>query len=275
MDKCPQIQDKLIDFLDQKLSEQEMKDIQEYINNNEECAQEVEAMKKLFFDMSEEDMEQPSASLRLNFEEMLEEEKAKANAEPALSADRQRRSARAEQSRSKAPKVINLEPRRSWTSYLRVAASVLIVASAFVIGTMVGGDEIKNSPIDQVLAKIEDDSASQRIAALNRSEDIQTTDRRVLQAFIDRLLYDQKTSVRLAAVEALTKFASEEMVKVALLKALEKDSDPAIQIELIQVLTKIEEKRALTPMKEMLINEEVPEYVKKEIQYNINSLEKS
>ena len=65
------------------------------------------------------------------------------------------------------------------------------------------------------------------------------------------------------------------MVKVALLKALEKDTDPAVQIELIQVLTKIEEKRALTPMKDLLSNEEVPEYVKKEIQYNIYSLEKS
>jgi predicted transcriptional regulator len=255
MNKCEQIQDKLIDFLDQSLSEQEMKDMQELIDNNEECAQEVEAMRKLFFDMSEEEMEQPSAALRLNFEEMLEAEKA---------------------GTEQAPKVIPLQQeRRSWTSYLRVAASILIVASAFVIGTLVGGDNIKNSPVDQVLASIENESASQRIAALNQSEAIQTTDRRVLQAFIDRLLYDEKTSVRLAAVEALTKFASEEMVKVALLKALEKDTDPAVQIELIQTLTKIEEKRALTPMKDLLNKEEVPEYVKKEIQYNIYSLEKS
>lgn len=253
MNKCEQIQDKLIDFLDQSLSEQEMKEIQDFIDQNEECAQELEDMKKLFFDMSEEEMEQPSASLRMNFEEMLSEEKAKINAEP---------------------KVIPLQPRTSWKSYIRVAASILIVASAFVIGTLVG-DGDNNREIEQVLATIENESASQRIAALNRSEDIQTTDRRVLQAFIDRLLYDEKPSVRLAAVEALSKFASEEIVKVALLKALEKDTDPAIQIELIQVLTKIEEKRAITPMRDLLDNEEVPEYVKKEIQYNINSLETS
>ena len=125
------------------------------------------------------------------------------------------------------------------------------------------------------MASIENESSSQRIAALNRSENIQTLDSRILEAFIDRMLYDEKPSVRLAAVEALAKFASEEMVKVAFLKALEKDTDPAIQIELIQVLAKIEEKRALTPMKDLLNNEEVPEYVKKEIQYNISSLENS
>ena len=253
MSKCKEIEDKLIDFLDQTLSEQEMKDIQEYLNSNEECAQEVEAMKKLFFDMSEEEMEHPSAALQLNFEEMLEEEKMK----------------------QQTPKVIHLQEHTSWKSYIRVAASVLIVASAFVIGTLVGNGPSGNDPIEQALASIEDDSASQRIAALNLSEEINTTDRRILQAFVDRLLYDEKPSVRLAAVEALSKFASEEMVKVALLKALEKDTDPAIQIELIQVLVNIEEKRALPPMKNLLDNENVPEYVKKEIQFNIPSLENS
>ena len=67
-------------------------------------------------------------------------------------------------------------------------------------------------------------------------------------------------------------FSEEEMVKKALIKALETDKDPAIQIELIQVLVKIQEKRALSPMKKLLKNEDVPEYVKKEIQFNIPSL---
>jgi hypothetical protein len=244
------IQDKLIDFIDQSLSEQEMKEIQEHIDQNQELAQEVEEMRKIFFEMSEEEMEHPSASLRINFEQMLEEEKV---AQKSV--------------------VINLQERTSWKSFLRVAASVFIVASAFVIGTMVNNTD--NNQIEQVLATIENESSSQRIAALNRSENIETIDRRILEAFIDRMLYDEKPSVRLATVEALVKFASEEMVKVAFLKALEKDTDPAIQIELIQVLAKIEEKRALTPMKDLLNSEEVPEYVKKEIQYNISSLENS
>ena len=253
--KYEEIQDKLIDFIDQSLSEQEMKEIQEYIDQNEDLAQEVEEMKKLFFDMSEEEMEQPSDSLRMNFEDMLAAEKAKIQPKE-----------------TQETKVINLQERTSWKSYLQVAASVLLVASAFVIGTLVGPE---TNTTDQVLAQIENESSSQRIAALNLSEDIQSTDRRILQAFIDRMLYDEKPTVRLAAVEALAKFSSEEMVKVAFLKALEKDIDPAIQIELIQVLSKIEEKRALTPMKNLLNNEEVPEYVKKEIQYNITSLENS
>ena len=59
------------------------------------------------------------------------------------------------------------------------------------------------------------------------------------------------------------------MVKDALIKSLETDKDPAIQIELIQVLVKIQEKRALSPMKKLLRNDQVPEYVKNEIKINI------
>ena len=247
--KRVEIQDKLIDFLDQSLPEQEMKEMQEYIDNNEDFAQEVEEMKKLFFDINEEDLEQPSAALRMNFEEMLEEEKAKQET-----------------------KVINLQERTSWKSYLRVAASIAIVISAFVIGTQInrGGESTQTA---QILAKIESESASTRIDAMNiAEEEVNKIDTEILQAFIDRLLYDEKPSVRLTAVEALAKFSEEEMVKKALIKALETDKDPAIQIELIQVLVKIQEKRALSPMKKLLKNEDVPEYVKKEIQFNIPSL---
>lgn len=254
--KREEIQDKLIDFLDQSLPEQEMKEMQEYIDNNEDFAQEVEEMKKLFFDMNEEELEQPSAALRMNFEEMLEEEKAKLSAE---------------QSRSKETKVINLQERTSWKSYIRVAASIAIVISAFVIGTQInrGGDNTQN---EIILAKIGSESASMRIDAMNIAEKEENVDTEILQAFIDRLLYDEKPSVRLTAVEALAKFSDTEMVKKALIKALETDKDPAIQIELIQVLVKIQEKRALSPMKKLLKNEDVPEYVKKEIQFNIPSL---
>ena len=247
--KREEIQDKLIDFLDQSLPEQEMKEMQEYIDNNEDFAQEVEEMKKLFFDMNEEELEQPSDALRMNFEQMLEEEKAKQET-----------------------KVINLQERTSWKSYLRVAASIAIVISAFVIGTQInrGGESTQTA---QILAKIESESASTRIDAMNiAEEEVNKIDTEILQAFIDRLLYDEKPSVRLTAVEALAKFSEEEMVKKALIKALETDKDPAIQIELIQVLVKIQEKRALSPMKKLLKNEDVPEYVKKEIQFNIPSL---
>lgn len=244
--KCENIQNKIVDFLDETLSKEEVNSMEVHLKNCEECSQELEAMKTVFFGISEEEMEQPSASLRLNFEQLLEEEKAKQET-----------------------KVISLEERTNWKSYLRIAASILIVISAFVIGKYSPNSFSSNNQTAEILEKVTSESASQRIAALTLSEETNTLDTQIIQAFINRLLYDDKPSVRLAAVEALTKFTSMEMVKEALIKSLETDKDPAIQIELIQVLVKIQEKRALSPMKKLLNDDDVPEYVKKEIQINI------
>lgn len=252
MKKCEEIQDKLADFLDQRLPKEEMDIVNKHIDDCEDCSKEHDEMKKLFFEISEDELEQPSASLRNNFEELLAAEKAKLDTP-----------------------VIQLQERTSWKSYLRVAASVLIVASAFLIGKLTndGGLESQTNPqVAKILTQMESQSASQRIAAFDLSEEIETLDTKIIQALIDRLLYDKNTSVRLAAVEALTRFSSLEMVKNALIKSLETDVDPAIQIELIQVLAKIQEKRALPLMKKMLDNEDVPEYVKKEVQINMPSI---
>jgi len=249
MNRCKNIQNKIVDFLDEKLSKEEMNDIQNHLESCDECSKELDAMKKVFFDLSEEEMEQPSALLRINFEQLLEDEKAK----------------------QETP-IIHLQERTSWKSYLRVAASILIVVSAFIIGKYSPDNSSTTSKNAEILQKVTSESASQRIAALTLSEETNTLDKEIIQAFINRLLYDNKPSVRLAAVEALTKFTSLEMVKDALLKSLETDKDPAIQIELIQVLVKIQEKRALSPMKKLLIDEDVPEYVKKEVQINMASL---
>ena len=246
--KCEDIQNKLVDFLDGNLNEEEMGLIENSLQECEDCLQELEELKQLFSDLSNEKIEQPSARIRSNFEQLLEYEKSK-----------------------KVTEVISIQGKTSWKPYLRIAASVLIVASAFIIGTMVGNEK-SNSKEAQILAKIESESASQRIAALNLSEDVNATSTKIKQAFINRLLYDEKPSVRLAALDALTKFSTEENVKLAFIKALETDNDPAVQIELIQILVKIQEKRALSPMKELLTKKEVPDYVKTQIQFNISNL---
>ena len=45
-----------------------------------------------------------------------------------------------------------------------------------------------------------------------------------------------------------------------------------MQIELIQLLGNIQEKRALEPMRKLLEDQGTPNYVKQELQYNIASL---
>ena len=119
---------------------------------------------------------------------------------------------------------------------------------------------------------LENQSASKRILAVSNSEKINQPDTKIIEALINRLYYDKNTNVRLAAAETLAKFSSQEMVKTALIKSLETEKVASVQIELIQILAKIQEKRALEPMRKLLQKEETPNYVKQELAYNIPSL---
>lgn len=251
---CENIQDKMPDFLDQKLVKEEMNSIENHIKECDDCSQEINHLKTLFNEFSKEEAEQPSLNLRMNFEQLLEDEKAKLETP-----------------------VIQLQPQKEktdWKASLRIAASIIIVISAFLIGKLTNGEEgsISSEGVSETITLMNNESASKRILAMNNSQEFTNENTKIIQAIVNRLLYDKNTSVRLTAVESLAKFSSLEMVKDALIKSLETEKNPAIQIELIHFLVKIQEKRALVPMKNLLENKDVPTYVKKELQINIPSL---
>lgn len=251
--KCKDIQYQLADYIDKQLSSEENIAVEAHVEDCEDCKKELQELMQLFTTLSNEPVEEPTAKLRANFEQMIALEKAVLE-----------------------PKVISIDRSTNWKSYLRVAASILIVVSAFLLGRFADPEGNEGTPNElrtaEVLAQFENQSASKRIQAVNTSEEFTNKDTKIIEALINRLFFDKNTSVRLAAVEALSKFTSEEMVKTALIKSLETDKDPAIQIELIQILSKIQEKRALEPMKKLLENKDVPSYVKQELQSNLPNL---
>lgn len=255
--KCKTITVKMVYFIEHKLSQEESTLFKKHLEKCTSCKKELEETRALLSTLSKENEEIPSENLRLNFEKMLVEEKE-----------------------LQQPKVIHLSTHpTNWKSFLQIAASILIVLSAFLIGkyqadlkpvSAANKKEIQQK--ESVLALIENTSASKRIMAVNQSEKFATTDTKIMQALINRLFFDKNTNVRSAAAEALSKFTAEEMVKIALIKSLETEKDPSIQIELIRILTKIQEKRAIKPMQELLNKEEIPFYVKQQVAQNLPNL---
>lgn len=254
--KCNDIENKLIDYIEKNLTKEESLIVEKHIESCITCQKEVKEM-KLFLDVIDNDIEDtPSNNLKLNFETFLNKEKEQT-------------------------KVIPMQPKTNWKSYIRVAASILIVVSAFLIGkyqSAIGSSNLtfaekqKIEKENQVLALLENQSASKRILAVSNAEKFTKNDIKIIDALINKLFNDENVNVRLAAAEVLSKFSSLEKVKAALIKSLETEKVPSMQIELIQILGNIHEKRALEPMKELLEKEETPNYVKQEIQYNIPNL---
>jgi len=84
--------------------------------------------------------------------------------------------------------------------------------------------------------------------------------------------FDDNINVRVAAVEALGNFADDEKVKDALIQSLVVQEYPAVQLKLIMLMVRLEEKRAIDNLQEIIQNDEVISIVKDEAQFGIFKL---
>ena len=177
--------------------------------------------------------------------------------------------------------VIDLKPKsvrssdRIW-GILKVAASVALLLSAFLLGQYAEKNTVKRNTLSlkqetlrlkqtTMIALLENQSASKRIQGVQYIEDFTAPDTTIVNALIDRLLQDEHTNVRLSAMVALSGFRDSETVKDAFIRALKTEKDPSIQIAIIQNLVQIQEKRAVEPMRDLLEQEETQPFIKEEI----------
>ena len=178
--KCSNIENKLINFIEGNIIGEEFSIIQNHIDSCENCQKEVEEM-KLFLGLLDADVQEiPSDSLKMNFEAFLNEEK-------------------------KQTKVIKLHTKNNWKSHLRIAASILVVLSAFLVGKHQSNIEDlsfakkqRSKEKKQVLALLENQSASKRILAVSNAEKFSKTDTKIIDALINKLFNDKNVNVRLA-----------------------------------------------------------------------------
>jgi len=247
---CKEIQHKLPEYLEESLSEKIKSGIEKHLKSCTNCQQELTELKSFLSILEKDELELPSANLKFNFDKMLTQEIAENET-----------------------KAISLKPKTDWKTFIKVAASILIVFSAFLLGKYQPNTlSSKEKNTAEVLTLLEDSSASKRILAVTNAEDFTHKDTKIIEALINRLFFDKNTNVRLAAAEALSKFSSEILVRDALIKSLETDKNTTVQIELITILSKIQEKRAIKPMEKMLENEETPQYVKQQLELNLSTL---
>lgn len=258
---CTEIENNIIDYIDGILAPEDVKMIESHINSCNSCKGAYQETKQLFSAFSEEPISQPTANLRTSFEQMLEKEKQEQT------------------------KVISLSTsdKNSYKSILQIAASVAILLTGYLLGgyqeSKSHQQEIANYQEEQkqlkenmMLAMIDNSSPSKRIKAVNYTEELTTPDETILKALIERMQQDSNSNVRLTAVEALSKFTNSELVKTSLIETLSIEKDPSIQIEIIQILVQIQEKRALTPMKKLLEKPELPNYLKTQVSIGIAKL---
>lgn len=172
-----------------------------------------------------------------------------------------------------------------WT--LRIAAGTILVLIGFSAGLLLNQrgasdedlaalqSEIRQMKSVLMYGSYQEATASERISAVNLSTRLPASkqlDEEITEILVYTMNNDQNVNVRLAAAEALFKFREEPKISKALAAALPRQTDPLMQITLIDMLVRMKEKSALTEMQKMLMNTETREIVKERLKESIAEL---
>ncbi|TPG67367.1 HEAT repeat domain-containing protein [Hymenobacter nivis] len=246
------------------------------------CQAELAELRTLFADLDALPAEVPPLALRDNFLAMLAAEKATlAAAAPAPGLTAQR----GDQPLAAAPKPAVAEARAGTQQWLRIAASVALVAVGAMLGLLLRGGQpaaqVAVAPVQQAPAL-----ATQLAAAVQRPA--AATDRLRLvaeapaavvapgdpavAALINTLSTDPNPNVRLAACEALYRLRADPRVGPALVAALPMQTDPNVQITLIETLVALREKRAVPQLEQLSQQPEVLRAVRQQAEAGIGQL---
>lgn len=263
---CEEIEKDLVEFLDKTLDERRMKEIQRHLEGCERCSDELIEMQQLVHAMSSEELKQPHESLRTNFYHMLHNEVHKQKHQIGK------------------PKIHRTEFRSVW---VKVAAGLaLLITGAFggILfqnyikpgGTVNEINQMKTEVASiremMMLKMLDEESPSERIKAVNYAEEIPEADEGVLNALVKTMNRDKNVNVRLAAAYSLAKFADRKQVRDSMVQSLTLQTDPIIQIVLMNILVEKKEKSAVKSIQQVMSNKNTLKEVKEAAQKSIRVL---
>ena len=225
----------LVEYLDKDLDFAQSRKVKNHLNECASCKKKIRELKILYSAFKNETELSSPKRLEIDFYDMLEKEKKK--------------NCRINN--------INFEGRLKKNklkySVLKIAASIALFISTFMLGkyqqtleneTIVSSLKNENVEYKKIALRslMESKSASSRIQAMNYIDEFPDNQKIVVVALIEKMVFDENTNVRIAAVERLSNFTEFENVEEVLISLLDNENDPRIQITIIDALVKIENK---------------------------------
>lgn len=248
-----QLEEKIIAFFEGELSEKEKKELSEKRENSAEAEQLFQAYTLLYQDIENQNIEVPSKNITTNFEKLLTTEKQKLKQLEST-----------------------VVPQKGKVRSLFLYGSVAAVLIALVVSMSIifsNQNTINQMSAEMVLLRKEmksllnNTSTSVRIQAVNLSAELQKPDKEVVNVLVKTMNTDPSENVRLAAVNALGKFAQDDSVKKELITALENQESSYVQIKLINILSTIKAKEAIPTLDELIKNKNTGVLVKSEAEF--------
>ena len=169
----------------------------------------------------------------------------------------------------------------------QAAAAVAILAAGIGVGrlTLQRGetnetttvarlqDEITDMKQMVALAQLRQDSAGERLKGVDWVVQQSSANQQVLDALISTANHDPNVNVRVAAIEALGRFATTPQVRTALPKSLTRQDSPLAQIAVLDEIVELHERSAAPAIQNLISQTDVNPAVKTHAEWALRQLE--
>jgi hypothetical protein len=123
-----------------------------------------------------------------------------------------------------------------------------------------------------MLSLLENPSASERIRAVSYTSEINPVNKQVTNALFTTLNNDANVNVRLMALEALSHIINNPGVREGLVASIIQQDSPLVQSAMADLMEKLQEKRSVEPLKELLHRKDLNEMVRGRIEQCIKQI---
>lgn len=268
--KCKDIKEMFIEYVDGILSSDDTLEVEKHLSSCESCSKELSDIKALCLDLGDIELEHPSETLKNEFNSMVNGY--------IRDMDRGVHAVRHEKASNW---LANWLPKRP---LIQVTAAIAVLTIGLAAGLHINRisitkNEIVNlqTDIDQLrqtvmTSLLNQSSVSERINGLSMTGRLESVNQQFLSTLLLLLNSDSNVNVRLAAVNALSKYANDEYVRNELVKSLGLQSSPLIQISLIDLLSSLREYDSYSALMRIIDNPDSNNHVKKRAKSALNSL---
>jgi hypothetical protein len=242
--KCQDVQGHMVAQLTGELETTLQADFRAHLAECEACREEFQGLAQTWTHLGVLPEERPGPGLRTGFYAMLE---AYQHGRAAAS------------------------PPRAWARpALLSAAAVLLLTAGLGLGLDLGRRDrgTREDALRQQasLALMSQDSAASRLRGLSLAGQVRRPESVLIQTLLDTLDGDPSVNVRLSAVEALFLVGDRPGVREGLVRSLDRQDSPLVQVALIDLLVDLRQKQAGEALKRLMGNPGAPPEVRQRAQ---------
>ncbi|WP_426061030.1 zf-HC2 domain-containing protein [Hymenobacter sp. B1770] len=249
---CHEMEALLPAYAERSLPAAEAERVAVHLATCSSCQLQVIQLRALTDDLDAALPEVPRTALRANFMAMLEQQKALLQPQAPVAA-------------APEAKVVSMWPTAVANNWMRIAASIVLIAAGVFLGRQLpwgnrANDSLaattadassRNSLNEALNAGRNRVSASDRIKLVTNSARETEPGDPTVQVLLNTLNFDPSPNVRLAACEALYRLRDDQRVREGLVNSLAIQTDPNVQITLIDMVVAMRVRRAVPQLERL------------------------